>query len=234
MGVQSNTASAVVNKFPDLGGANGFTNGDEEAGVDPTQLDEGYFNAVTEEINAVINDIGGLTPLFDVASRRQLRDAILRLMYDQLGSNYVGDTLWSTRTFPASTATTAEKDWRNWSRDGFAKNVLDNANYDLTALVIPDDSQAIVEYTITVVQTTAINNYYLAKRLVSFKKSGGAVTVQAATTIWSDGALGITGGGLAGGGGSIVYQVQIPASPGSRYNLHVSARAVNVTTSIAT
>lgn len=233
MGVQADTATAVMNKWPDLGGANGFTDGDPQAGVDATQCSDGWFNNVTEEINAFIALVsdGQVVPAFDEFSLRQMALAFFVGLTRQLGTNTYGDVLWSRRTFPASTVTAAEKDWRTWVRDTYVKAGADNTVHNVGALVLPNDSQAFVEWVVVVVKTTDISVRLMQKIRASIRKTGATASVQHQEVAYTEGTLVVTIT-IDSSGGTVRAEVDIGAL-GSTYNIHAAVTAVNVTTSTA-
>ena len=233
MGVSANTATAVPDKWPDIpGAASGFTGGDPQAGVAPTQLDPEYFNAVTEEINAVIAILsdGTTVPAFTVDDRQQMAEVLMNAFVKQLGNSNLGDVLWSRRTFPSSTVTAAEKDWREWIRDGYAKNVAANTVNSLCFLSLPNDSQALIEVSLSVVKVSDITDRLLVKFVGAVKKTGGTANVQDYDILYTNGSLGATVDILASSG-NVFVQVSIAPDVGQFYNIHATMTAVNVTTS---
>jgi hypothetical protein len=78
MAVIIGTASKAVDKHG--AGIHGFTAGDPQAGIAPTQLSDDWADGVQQEINNAIETIGGLGTL-DNAIRTQLGDAIFALSF---------------------------------------------------------------------------------------------------------------------------------------------------------
>lgn len=233
MGVQADSATSVMNMFPDLGGANGFTEGDLQIGDDATQLTNTFFNNVVEEINGAIAGVGNIEPAFDDGARRQLRDAILLRMYDQLGSDFIGDTGWTRRTFLAP-ETSAEHEWRKRIRNGYVKNAPESSAQDVVFLSFPINSQALIQVDEIVVRVAAVASYSARRTLNTVRRNSvGAYIFQNQQVLYANGDVPVTGGPVAGPGPAFAYRLNLPDEPSdAHFNVHVEASLLNVTTSI--
>lgn len=243
MGVQADTATAVPDLLP--GGADGFTSGDAQAGIAPTQVSPSFLNSVVTEINNAITRVGnGDVALgFNVENIAgiwgQLAQAILYRMAHAVGDagfdDFILNAAWYRRTYGPAGAT-ADK-FRTWFRNDFSVNVEDNFVDAVCHVVVPDNSQFWVTWHVCVVRTNNVTIYRNAVIRASCRRNGGAVTVQSVTAVAGDGGLiatfDVKPGTLPGVNGNepaAYLEVTLPVSVGNHFNISASAEAVNVTT----
>lgn len=238
MGVQADTATAVPDLLPD--DADGFTAGDPQAGVAPTQLSPTFLNSIITELNAIITKVGGgdVALAFGngdiTATWQQAALAIMTGIAFARGNSglpFTANPAWYRRTFGPAGAT-ADK-FRTWFRNDESVNVEDNYVDALCHMVVPDNSQFMCTWTVCVVRTNSITVYRNAVIRASCRRNGGAVTVQSVTAVAGDGGLIATFDvkpGTLSGEPAAYLEVTLPVSVGNHFNISASAEATNVTT----
>lgn len=229
MGLNIKTATALLNYFITLGPANGFTNGDPQAGIPPTQLDEEFFNALIYELNHIIV-FAGTTPAFtQYTDLTQIAEAIQQFVSNRAARTYVSPTTWTMRTFTASIAN-AYYEWIRRQRQDYRRNVAQSTTQTMcTILDIPDNSQGWATFHGLCVQTDSLTTYSHTVLRASFRKAAGSTTIQKTTVVDSDGALGVTWSVPALQTLPCLRAV-LPAAPGKVFNLYAYGETHNVTT----
>ena len=236
MGIQADTATAV----PDgtLGGGDGFTSGDPQVGVPPTQLSDTFLNSIIVEINMAVDRAsdGDIALVFggDESSWQQLGKAICYRVAQAVGNGYDGDPSlpWSRRTFIAS-ALDIERNWRVWMRQGIEKNVANNTVQQTGHIFVPDNSQFWATWEVCVVRTNDVTVYKNTILRASVRRSGGAYTVQNLTTVEEHGGLAATFDVIAhtlNGFSCIAVETTLPVLVGANFNIHAAGHVTNVTT----
>lgn len=232
MGIQADTATAVPDLLPD--GADGFTSGDPQAGIAPTQVSPTFLNSIVTELNNIVTRVGDDPLAFatevTVAWKQCARAIINRIAFARGDAGYmVTNPAWYRRTYSAEPVV---ENWRTWFRNGFAKNVPDNDTYATCHIVVPDNSQFWVTFEVCVVRVNSITIYRNAIVRASCRRSGGAVIVQAVTQVAGEGPLiatfDVKPGTLIDEPGAYL-ETTLPISVGNHFNISVSATATNVT-----
>ena len=232
MGVQADTATAVPDLLPD--GADGFTSGDPQAGIAPTQVSPTFLNSIVTELNNIVTRVGDDPLVFDtemsVAWKQCAKAIINRIAFARGDTAYmIANPAWYRRTYYAQPVV---DNWRTWFRNDFEKNVPDNDAYAVCHILVPDDSQFWVTFEICVVRVNNIAIYRNAIVRASCRRNGGAVTVQAITQVAGDGPLIATFDvkpGTLSGEPAAYLEATMPISVGNHFNISVSATATNVT-----
>lgn len=240
MGIQADTATADPGAL--LGGADGFTAGDAQQGIAPTQVSPTFLNGICDEINAVIiglgdaklvGDVGDVPDPIDFGNQQQLNEAILRRIAFQDGYSPGGAyPPWYRRTHAANVSSVDHK-WCTWFRNSSRIAVSDNTVENSGHLVVPDESVFWVTFTVNVVRSDSILFLKNVILRALCRRTGGACYVDQQTVVDSFGALGATFTVIAttfSGFPAVAVETTLPVSVGKTFNIAISVEASNVTT----
>lgn len=226
MGAVNETDTGVPNKWG--AGQHGWTNGDEQAGIPPSQFDELWCDQVQQEINSVIFNTDGTTPVN--SSFIQLAFAIdkqFQTQYARVGG--VG-----TQSLRCDTADLTNASMANWLHKRRSQGQYQKASNTVQTwcLIGPvNSSQFSFEFRISVVDTTAITTGYGNAIIVgSARQVAGAVTIQSSSNVLMDVPLAGMTLSVVASGAFVAARCVIPAAPAARvYNLQAIGIVNNVT-----
>jgi len=218
------TATKQADKF----GANrhGFTGGDAQAGLSPTQFSADWCDAVQEEENNVINDAG--YEALDNADYEQLAKAI-DFMNFTVYPRRVSDGYQTFRTDLTSALPVASAE--NWVVRRKVQGLYaaaQNTTQTWCALTIPEDSQFWVVFNGCIVRRDSLTTYNHAVLRISGRKAGGTTTIQKTTVVDSDSAGIVVTWSVVNSSGNPAMRAVLPAAVGKTFNLVAFAEAINV------
>lgn len=218
------TATKDTDKF----GANrhGFTGGDAQAGLSPTQLSPDWCDAVQEEINNVIVD--SAYESLDNADVEQLAKAIDSMNF-AVYPRRVSDGYQTFRTDLTSALPVASA--ANWVVRRKVQGLYaaaQNTTQTWCALTMPDDSQFWALFTANIVQRDSLTTYNHAILRVSGRKTGGTTTIQKTTVVDSDSAGIVVTWSVVNSGGNPALRAVLPVAAAKTFNLIAFAESLNV------
>lgn len=218
------TATRQDDKF----GANrhGFTGGDAQAGLSPTQFSPDWCDAVQEEANNVIVDAGYES--LDNADYEQLAKAIDYMNF-AVYPRRVADGYQTFRTDLTSALPVASaSDWVGRRKVQGLYAAAQNTVQTWCALTIPDDSQFWALFSACIVQRDSLTTYNHAVLRVSGRKTGGTTTIQKTTVVDSDSAGIVVTWSVVNSSGNPAMRAVLPVAVGKTFNLIADASAINV------
>jgi hypothetical protein len=221
----------TATKAEDLNGVgkDGFTSGNSNSGIPPTQVSAQWFNDSQEEICRVIEDagvtLGSATDQLSFAIEGRIRYR-RPIQFTQ--------SLHSFRSH--NTAGDVRDNWRVWEATDYKKGVAGNTTQLLFFFNLPTELQNCqmwVEVWANLVDDVDIDYYSNVHLRASVKRVTGSPVIQKSTEVDID-----TDGGnpydvvwsLVGGGGSLLtLSAELPVAIGSSFNIfaHMKIRAVS-------
>ena len=202
----------------------GFTSGDPQIGLSPTQLSAKYFDTLTAEVNNVIRGIHAPGGSLDPDNSAQAMEAInARLTSNWPKTNESWVFEWRSQYHAAS----ASQAWLRRERSDRKENVADNADYNLAPFAPADLSQFLVTYVVVLVGTNNLTTRCIHERKASARRNGGAVTIQQQSAIFVDNPDSITIT-IEDLGAQVYCKVAVPAL-GENVNIFVTGTITNVT-----
>lgn len=215
-------------------GKDGWTGGNQQGGVPPTQFSADFMDALQEEIARVIESSG---LALNKASNDQLKLAINTCIRDyrpeRIGVSGVPQTM---RTHFYSVDTEVYTDlWQEYSQTTVDYNV--DGGVEAVGLWEPPDGTAFTgEVRATLLNCGDITKRYHAVRFFSGHKTGGVVTVQEFTPptgrIDYDISGGIGTSGFSGPSGLVRFRCAGGGAPPLKYNLMCTWRMHVLTTAV--
>lgn len=208
-------------------GVHGFTNGDEQAGEAPTEVDADFFDAIEMELNNFIITAGA--EALDPDDHNQAAYAA-EYMRQHDKPYFGGNIVYDLRTQSDALLTNKERNFKEYYRTHSFELGAAAASYNLCNFSQDFTGQANITWYVTVVQTDNVANYANITRNCSARKSGGSWTVQTHNQdMLADNPCGATIAPFASGG-DLYLRVTLPAAPaGKSYNIFVSGYARIVT-----
>lgn len=208
-------------------GLHGFTNGDEQAGESPTEVDADLFDAVVMELNNFIVKAGA--EALDHEDHDQAAYAA-EYMRQHDKPYFGGNIVYDLRTQGDALLTTKERNFKVYKRTHSFELAAAGSSYNLCNFSQSFTGQANITWSVSLVQSDDVTNYANVTLNCSARKSGGSWTVQSSNldTI-NDNPAGATIAAFASGG-DLYLRATMPAAPGGKvYNLIVEGRARIVT-----
>lgn len=206
----------------------GFTPGDPQAGIAPTQLSADWCNQVTGEIDSVINGIDAYdTPMaLDGDNVNQVRNAISARFLSNYPKSFTG-AQWVFEWRSQWHDNAAAGDWKRYERSDREENATDDTTYNMCQFFPPDGSQFIVEYTCVLVNPASITSRCNVKMIASGRRSTN-VTIQDSQTVFEDNPGATITVTVEAVTTAVAIRVDIPATGGT-YNIFITGTLTVVT-----
>lgn len=224
MGVIIQTTSKVEDKFG--AGLHGFTSGNAESGVPPTQLSAEFFDLVSQEVNNPIIDAGYESP--SSSGAEQLSTAIDYEIFNQ----YPRKGSWGQQNFRSELTTglpvASAESWLVRRKTQSVYQAAQNTTQTWCGLSVPDDSQFWITFHGVCVQRDSLTTYSHVVLRCSCRKTGGTTTVQKTTTVDSDSSGLVVTWSVVNSSGAPSLRAVLPVAAGKTYNLMGFGEALNV------
>jgi hypothetical protein len=218
------TATKQVDKFGS--GRHGFTGGDAQAGVSPTQFSADWCDSVAEEPNNVIADAGYES--LDSADYEQLAKAIDHMNFTvyprRMSAGYQTFRTDLESALPVASAS----DWVVRRKVQGLYAAAQNTTQTWCAVTVPDDSQFWVLFTACIVQRDSLTTYNNVVLRCSCRRTGGTTTIQKTTVEDSDSSGMVVTWSVVNSSGNPAIRAQLPAAAGKTYNLVAYGELINV------
>lgn len=239
MGVQADTATAVEGSL--LYDADGFTGGDPQQGIPPTQVSASFLNSVCDEINTIIDRCGDAALLTEIGdavepvafnSAQQAGAAIRRRTAFQDGYSPGGSfPAWYRRTYESNGSSVDQK-WCTWFRNSSRVAATQNTVQTSGHLVVPDNSVFVATFEVCVVRSDLITAFKVAVLRAVCRRASGICLVDQLTVVDSYGTIVVGLDVIAttySGTPAVAVETTLPVSVGNTFNIAVSLQAANVT-----
>lgn len=218
------TTSKVADKHGT--GLHGFTSGNAESGVPPTQLSADFFDAVTQEIANPILDAG--YEALDGSNTEQLSTAIDYEIFEQ----HPRKGAWGQQTFRSELTSglpvASAANWLVRRKTQSVYQATQNTTQTWCGLSVPDDSQFWVTFHGVCVQRDSLTTYSHIVLRCSCRKTGGTTTIQRTTTVDSDSAGLVVTWSVVNSSGLPSIRAVLPVAVGKTFNLMAYGEALNV------
>lgn len=211
------TAAKVVDKFG--AGRHGFTSGNAQAGVSPTQISFDWCDGVQEEINNVI--VYGEQTIDSDGPYTGMREALKKRIRDVREGNLSTPVTRRTPQLPD------QPTWLERKLTVSHQYVSKNAVYGCS-LALPNNSIATFEFTIQCVDRDSPSTYACFVLVGSCRQIAGTCTVNSYSAVHS--AVNFDASALAiGSSSSITGQLFIEnTAPAHSYNVFITGIVRNV------
>lgn len=212
------TAHRVVGLFgtdPYGSSMDGFASGNYMGGVLPTELSAAWCNSVQQEINNAC--ISGLGFALDSSSYTQLSYSI-DAQIEKRSPKWTFSPIFKMRTQSDAALSASGLNNVRHQRTNHAPSLAAGSVNSTIVMPTITNSQALITFRVSCVQTDLITNYGNAEWRASIRNSAGVVTIQNSAAGYSDISLAGLVFSVVVVGANVVLRTTIPAAPAGKFH----------------